>query len=342
MTQDYKIYGAELSPYSVKVRSFFRFKKIPHKWIIRNQSNAKDFQKFARLPIVPLVVTPDLQGLQDSTPIMDHFEENYPEIKTNPERQPLNFLSYLLEEYSDEWGNKQMFHYRWKDKVDQKSAALRIAENNLPTYIKYLPIVNSIMKNQASKIIQNRMSQRLWVIGSNEVTENQICDSYEELLSLLEAHLSERTYIFGERPSFADFGLWGQIYNSWTDPTPRKFIEKKYKGILPWINEMMDPKMKGDFEAWESLSSTLMPILKEQVGKVFLPWSDAVTKSMEEESNEVSILIKGKEFTHSLGGPQKYHVKSLKVLRKRFQEIKDKEDLKDILSEANCLEYLIT
>ena len=59
MTQDYKIYGAELSPYSVKVRSFFRFKKIPHKWIIRNQSNAKDFQKFARLPIVPLVVTPD-------------------------------------------------------------------------------------------------------------------------------------------------------------------------------------------------------------------------------------------------------------------------------------------
>ncbi len=105
---------------------------------------------------------------------------------------------------------------------------------------------------------------------------------------------------------------------------------------------MMDPKMKGDFEAWESLSSTLMPILKEQVGKVFLPWSDAVTKSMEEESDEVSILIKGKEFTHSLGGPQKYHVKSLKVLRKRFQEIKDKEDLKDILSEANCLEYLIT
>ena len=49
-----------------------------------------------------------------------------------------------------------------------------IAENNLPTYIKYLPIVNSIMKTQASKIIQNRMSQRLWVIGSNEVTENQI------------------------------------------------------------------------------------------------------------------------------------------------------------------------
>ena len=91
MTQDYKIYGAELSPYSVKVRSFFRFKKIPHKWIIRNQSNAKDFQKFARLPIVPLVVTPDLQGLQDSTPIMDYFEENYPEIKTNPDRQPLNF-----------------------------------------------------------------------------------------------------------------------------------------------------------------------------------------------------------------------------------------------------------
>ncbi len=340
MTQKYLLYGAELSPYSVKVRSFFRFKRIPHRWIIRNQANAKEFNKFAKLPIVPLVVTPSLEGLQDSTPIMDHFEELYPEIKSNPRNQTLRFLSYLLEEYSDEWGNKQMFHYRWKDPIDQKSAALRIAENNLPAYIKYLPIVNSIMKKQASKIIQDRMSQRLWVIGSNEITEKEICDSFDELLSLLEAHFKDRSYIFGERPSFADFGLWGQIYNSWTDPTPRKFIEKNYKGILPWINEMMDPKIKGDYEEWKDLSSTLMPILKEQVGNVFLPWSDAVTKSMKIDSNEVSISIKGKEFKHTLGGPQKYHVKSLKILKERFLQNKDNEVLIDILDEANCLDYL--
>lgn len=30
MPQDYRIIGAEESPYSVKVRSYFRYKGIPH------------------------------------------------------------------------------------------------------------------------------------------------------------------------------------------------------------------------------------------------------------------------------------------------------------------------
>jgi hypothetical protein len=36
MTTPYRIIGAELSPFSVKVRSYFRFKKIPHQWIVRS------------------------------------------------------------------------------------------------------------------------------------------------------------------------------------------------------------------------------------------------------------------------------------------------------------------
>ena len=36
MTQNYRIYGSELSPYSVKVRSYFRYKEIPHQWIPRS------------------------------------------------------------------------------------------------------------------------------------------------------------------------------------------------------------------------------------------------------------------------------------------------------------------
>src|SRR5580658_8322613 len=34
MADVYRIFGAELSPYSVKVRSWFRHKGIPHQWII--------------------------------------------------------------------------------------------------------------------------------------------------------------------------------------------------------------------------------------------------------------------------------------------------------------------
>ena len=42
------------------------------------------------------------------------------------------FLSALLEEFGDEWGNKWMFHYRWARDVDQISAAGRIARASAP------------------------------------------------------------------------------------------------------------------------------------------------------------------------------------------------------------------
>ncbi|MDG2071034.1 MAG: glutathione S-transferase N-terminal domain-containing protein [Pseudomonadales bacterium] len=62
----YKIFGSELSPYSIKVRSYFRYKGIPHEWTPRTPDNIEEFQRFAKLPLVPLVVTPEETGLQDS------------------------------------------------------------------------------------------------------------------------------------------------------------------------------------------------------------------------------------------------------------------------------------
>src|SRR5471032_2940234 len=64
MADGYRIFGAEMSPYSVKVRSYFRYKGIPHQWTLRNAASQAEFEKYARMPIIPLVVTPDGTGLQ--------------------------------------------------------------------------------------------------------------------------------------------------------------------------------------------------------------------------------------------------------------------------------------
>ena len=122
MSSEYRIFGAEMSPYSVKVRAYFRYKGIPHQWLSR-RANEEDFQKYARLPIVPLVVTPDGTGIQDSTPIMEKLEADFPEPSIHPEDPDLNFLSALIEEYGDEWGNKLMFHHRWFGEADQLATA---------------------------------------------------------------------------------------------------------------------------------------------------------------------------------------------------------------------------
>ena len=74
MSEIYRIFGSEMSPYSVKTRSYFRYKQIPHEWLLRNGEQLEEYKKYARLPIVPTVATPDDEGLQDSTPIIELME----------------------------------------------------------------------------------------------------------------------------------------------------------------------------------------------------------------------------------------------------------------------------
>ena len=212
MADGYRIIGAEMSPYSVKVRSYFRYKAIPHQWILRNAASQAEFEKHAKMPIIPLVVTPDGTGIQDSTPIIDAIEKLHPQPSIHPDDAVARFVSALIEEFGDEWGNKWMFHYRWARDVDQISSAGRIARMRAPD-------ASEQEHTAFAAQVRARMVDRVWFVGSNAVTAPQIEAGFLEMLALLDAHLATRPYLFGGRPAYGDFGLWGQFYEMWTDPT---------------------------------------------------------------------------------------------------------------------------
>ncbi len=79
MTDSYRIFGSVMSPYSEKVRAWFRYKDVPHDWLERRPDNIAEYQKYAKLPLVPLVITPEPAGMQDSTPIIETLEVQFPE-----------------------------------------------------------------------------------------------------------------------------------------------------------------------------------------------------------------------------------------------------------------------
>ena len=215
MAADYRIFGAEMSPYSVKIRSYFRYKGIPHQWILRNAASQAEYEQYARMPIIPLVVTPQGVGIQDSTPIIDQIERLHPQPSIHPDDPVTGFISALIEEFGDEWGNKWMFHYRWARDVDQISSAGRIARMRNPRAGEQ---EHAAFASQ----VRARMVDRLWFVGSNAVTAPQIEAGFLDMLELLENHLAGRSYLFGARPAFGDFGLWGQFYELWTDPDRRR------------------------------------------------------------------------------------------------------------------------
>ena len=329
MSDGYRIFGAELSPYSVKVRSYFRYKAIPHEWIERNNDSMEEYKKYAKLPLIPAVATPEGEGLQDSTPILEKLEAKFPEPSIHPADPALAFLSALVEEFGDEWGNKWMFHYRWARPADQQSAGGRLVRGMMPG-------LDDAQHEAMTGQIVERMLGRVWFVGSSEQTAPVIEGSFREFLPQLDAHLAERAYLFGARPAFADFGLWGQIYNAWTDPTGHELIAGS-SHVVPWIERMLEPKGEGDFEAWAALEPTLMPILRDHVAGLFLPWSQANAVALASGDEEFTVQLRSGSWTQK---PQKYHARSLAALRKRYAEVVDRSTLDPILERAGCLALL--
>lgn len=323
----WRVYGIELSPYSVKVRSAFRYKGIPHEWIVRSAARMADFQKLAKLPLIPLVVSPEGEVLQDSTPILDALDARFPEPPLQPTDPTLAFLSALLEEYGDEWGNKPMFHYRWTYPADRDSAAERIAQATFPE-------AAGAQLADAARTIAERMVPRLELVGSSPGTRPAIEASFERQVTLLEAHLAARPYLFGARPALADFGLFAQLYECATDPTPGARLRARAPRILAWIERMLAPRAEGDFEPWSQLETTLAPFLRDEVGAVFFPWTVANERALASRAATFACRLGGHDFTQQ---PQKYHAKSLAVLRQRFAASAGHDVLDPILERAGCL-----
>ncbi len=327
---EYRIFGMELSPYSVKVRSYFRYKGIPHRWVVREAAQEEEFRRYAKLPLVPLVVSPEGEALQDSTPILEHFERLFPEPAIQPPDATLAFLSALIEEYADEWGNKPMFHYRWFYEADQESAADRLAR-------AIMPGVEGEALRATIDAIRTRMVPRLALVGSCAETREQIEGSFHRQLAILERHLAARPFLLGGRPSLADFGLSAQLYEASTDPTPGAVMRRSAPTVLAWTERMLDPRATGDFETWASLAPTLLPLLRDEVGAVFLPWSTANAAALAAGEKRLQVEIDGRPFAQDV---QKYHARSLGVLRARYAALTDRSTLDPILAQAGCLEAL--
>jgi len=329
MTELYRIFGSEMSPYSVKVRSYARYKGIPHEWIPRTTASEEAYRKYARLPIVPTVATPQDEGLQDSTPIMETLDARFPEPSIHPADPALAFLSALIEEFGDEWGNKLMFHHRWFAQVDQLASAQTLARLAQPQ-------ADEAEVAQWAAMILQRMSTRGHFVGSSPANAPLITGYYFELLDLLEAHLRTRKYLFGGRPAFADFGLGGQLYECSVDPTCGAGMRARGPAVLDWCHRMMEPREDGPFETWESLAPTLKPLLA-YIGRYFLPWTAANARALEAGEAEFTVDLPGGAYTQP---PQKYHARSLGVLRARYAALADNAALRAILDEAGCTPWL--
>ena len=219
MADTYRLHGANPSPYSQKMRAIMRYRRLPFVW--DNDGTARDVAIAAQLPpVIPVLRFPDGRLMNDSTPIAYELERLHSDRSIVPDDPALAFLSDLIEDFADEWVTKMMFHYRWFYADDRKFAQLWITGDRM---IGVAP-----QKRQAAMAAFNdRQVGRMALVGCTEANRPIIEESYFRLLDILNAHVPHTPFLFGSRPSLADFGLFGQLIILSTDPTPETEMRRR-------------------------------------------------------------------------------------------------------------------
>ena len=269
-----RIMGGTGSPYTKKMLAVMRYRQIPYSLIWGDPGPVLDEMGLARPKplLLPVLVMPQLDGGDvarcDSTPIIRDLEAIYAGRSVLPDDPAIAFLDYLIEDFGDEWCTKYMFHYRWHpaESADNASARLPLGHNIC---------LDSEEHRRAKEDFARRQIDRLYVVGSNEMTAPVIDRSYQRILAIMEAHLATQPFILGNRPGVGDFAIYGQLSQLvGFDPTPRAIAHDVSPRAVEWVDLMEDQSgLESDDQAWNDvgdLPDTLRELLKE-IGRVYVP-----------------------------------------------------------------------
>ena len=272
MSKPIQLIGLPPSPYTRKMVSLLRYRRIPYSIIWGDPSAQLSARGIAKpkISLLPTFLLPDeagdLQAVCDSTPIIRRLEAEVQGRSAIPTDPALAFIDYLLEDFADEWCTKYMFHYRWHQAVDADNAGTLLPLNQKID-------MGAEQLNQFKPYITDRQVGRLHVVGSNDVTAPVIDASYRRLLAAMELHLEQQPYLLGKRPGVSDFALYGQFTQLvGFDPTPRAIAHEISPRTVAWTGLMedqcgLDPK-DDDWVCVEDSGSGLRAILTE-VGRVY-------------------------------------------------------------------------
>lgn len=321
-----EIMGAPGSPYTRKMLSLLRYRRIPYRFIPNNRH--RDPESEARYPerpkpkvhLLPIFYFKDKFGVEeavcDSTPLIRKFEQalkNYRSVI--PDEAALIFIDYLIEDYADEWLTKAMFHYRWSYSADIKKAVDMLPRwNNTTT-------PDAVIRDRSEEIANLQIS-RLCYVGSNEITRETIEKSFARFLHLLNKHLENFPFMLGGRPSACDFAIYGQLTClALFDPTPQALIVENFPRVYAWTESLEDLSgyeiLKTDWIDPEVLPLTLASFLNE-IGNIYGPYLHANAEAHASHATEFTTTLSGRPWTQQTFN---YHVKCLNNIHKNFETL---------------------
>lgn len=327
--------GAPGSPYTRKMLSLLRYRRIPYKLLQYGMGGPTGLPK-PKVQLLPTFYLPnergELEAVVDSSPLIRRLEREFEGRTVLPPHPVTAFIDTMLEDYADEWLTKAMFHYRWHYAADADKAG-----DILPRWSRIAASDEEMA--QMKKFIMDRQISRLYVVGSNDTTTPVIEASYERFLDLFNAHLKQHPFLMGNRPGASDFGMFGQLTAlTHFDPTPMALTMKKAPRVYAWVEVAEDlsglePK-DGDWLDPASIPTTIIALLKE-FGRVYVPALLANAAAIAKGAETFETEIDGRPWKQQTFP---YQAKCLQWLRNAYADLaaSDRASVDKILAGTGC------
>ncbi len=333
----YKLYGFLMSPYSMKMRAYLRYRRIPFQWVTGEAANNVAMTEVEPY-MVPVLGYPDGSYVNDSTHLVDDLESRYSDRSSTPENEADAFLALLIEDYADEWLLAPFFLYRWETEADQLHNAQWII------YEYFSGNIGHEQFDAMTEMWRARQTGMLKAVSGKPASYDMVKTSLHEFLAIMERAIRKRPFFFGSRPSNAEFAIFGMLSQLLQDLSSNRLMREQYPFTSRWVDVIDD--MSGFEGDWESLSDQPECFLNSPVydllklsGRYHLPMLLANQRASQNQEKVYWLEVAGVPYERRV---LPRCLPCLPALQKQYGALSDsaKAALNPVLEDTGCLQFL--
>lgn len=268
----YLVYGLTRSYFTRKVTGYLDYTDRPWR-LERGINNHPAATAAGWNGGIPVVTNPAGEFLWDSTTIIEHLELSTPgDASVLPADPALRFLAYLLDDFSDEWFYRPAVGSRWSYPANTDAASWQVTEE----LSSGIPVPAQFLREQVIETMQGSLGK----LGVNEDNiDAWMSDVLVPWMQVLDTHFASTDYLLGDRPSIADFALFGaNAAHFVADPYCRELADEHGSGMVAHTYRLLHPHQQ-TFGPWldaDSIPDSLVAVLAE-AGRHYLPWVSRAT-----------------------------------------------------------------
>ena len=245
--EEYELVASKNSYYSARVRACLQYKRLPY---VETPANITAIRRVINLTgerVDPSVVCPDGTVLRDGCDIVEALEQRHPERPVIPEDPVLHLVALIFELMADEFMIETSIGFRWtEDKTADWSKRL-FSQISIERE-KDPELRDRGYKNGAKvgEMIRTRVLQP--EVGGNPENRPRALHVTRDILSRLDAHLTDTPFLLGDRPSLADLGLINAMYGHlYRDPGEIcDFLHWDCISLSLWIDHILTAAGESD------------------------------------------------------------------------------------------------